>query len=287
MKSFGYYSSANSNRQSLISWSDYERLDVPLFVNCSGIISRRAGFTTYNPSGRRDYYLIYVVRGTLFIPIGEEEKEAPDGSVIIFPPHSKYKYTFRGSEDGLLYYWAHFTGGRVEKFLSDLNLHPLPLLVNIGYRERISEDFDRIFNAYVKDDAFRDAEIACTFGNILTSVAQNIAGADKKGKLSKSLTYIHLHYHEKIKVEQLAKIECLSVSSYIEVFRQAVGEPPMSYIVSLRLKNACTLLSTTNLPIGKVAETVGIPDVHFFSKIFKKAIGMSPSEYKKHSRTTI
>lgn len=80
-------------------------------------------------------------------------------------------------------------------------------------------------------------------------------------------------------VGDLARLEAISPSRYSELFRRLTGNPPIDYIISLR--HAVSLLETTNLPVGEVAATVGFPDVHFFSKLFKKHVKMTPSKYRR------
>lgn len=285
MDSFGYYSFADSKDKPLIASSDDARDDVALYVNCAGVISKRAGFTTYNPAGRRDYYLLYLLRGTLTVSLAEGEVEATEGSVIFFPPCTPYRYTFRGSEEGIFYLWVHFTGGDVPLLLDTLGLSPLPRIANIGHAEQITTDFDRMFSDYAKAGKFRDLALASTLSRILVDIAEHLFATEGDCRLSRSLTYIHLHYTEKLRVGDLARLEAVSPSRYSELFRRKTGKPPIDYIISLRIRHAASLLETTNLPVGEVAETVGFSDVHFFSKLFKKHTGVSPSDYRKNRKT--
>ena len=285
MDSFGYYSFVDVEKKPLIASSDDERDDTPLYVNCAGVISKHAGFTTYNPAGRRDYYLLYLLRGTLTVPHGGVEVEVKEGSVIFFPPRAPYQYTFRGSEEGIFYLWVHFTGSGVRELLDTLGLSPLPRIAHIGYSEQITADFNRMFSDYARAGKFRDLALAATLSRILVDTAEKLSAASGENHLSKSLTYIHLHYTETIRVGDLARLEAISPSRYSELFRRLTGKPPIDYIISLRLRHAVSLLETTNLPVGEVAATVGFSDVHFFSKIFKKHVKMTPSEYRRMRKT--
>jgi len=98
--------------------------------------------------------------------------------------------------------------------------------------------------------------------------------------LARSLSYIKSLYTEPIKIPELARMEGLSVSRYNTVFREVTGTSPTRYIIDLRLKQAATLLLSTDLPIGRIGSTVGYEDNHFFSKIFKCYMGVSPQAYR-------
>lgn len=280
MKSFGYYSSVDIDvEKGIINMCDYRRDDVALYVNCAGAICRRAGFTTRNMRGRNDYYLMYIIEGNLRIRDDGGMTNASGGTVVLFAPKYKYEYVFPGDE-GLLYYWVHFTGSEVERLLERLGLTGSPLICNVGHSEQLIDDFDRLFTSYVRADGFRDIENSYTLGNILTCVARLCSRRADGERLRRSLSYIHANYAGRITVEQLAQLENLSVSRFNALFREAVGKPPMKYIIDLRLQNACSLLSITDMPVGRIGEHVGFSDVHFFSKLFKKHIGMTPSEYR-------
>ena len=57
---------------------------------------------------------------------------------------------------------------------------------------------------------------------------------------------------------------------------------PAEYIKKCRLAHACKLLTTTNLPVNKIAIQCGIPDYNYFSKVFKSSYGICPTKYKEH-----
>ena len=68
---------------------------------------------------------------------------------------------------------------------------------------------------------------------------------------------------------------------FIQNFKQVTKYTPMQYIVSLRIHNAMNLLENTKYNINQVAEAVGYDNALYFSRLFHKHTGMSPSAYKK------
>ena len=70
-----------------------------------------------------------------------------------------------------------------------------------------------------------------------------------QSRWSRSLQYIHQHYHRPLEVARLAQIEGYSLSYYSEWFKAQTGESPKAYIQGLRLKQAKDLLHHTDLPI--------------------------------------
>ena len=98
--------------------------------------------------------------------------------------------------------------------------------------------------------------------------------------LLRSISYMHSKYNSDIRVPMLAQMENLSVSRYNAVFNSVMGISPQRYLINLRLQNACELLKNTDMNVNQIGVLVGYDDPHFFSKIFKRYIGISPNSYR-------
>ena len=98
---------------------------------------------------------------------------------------------------------------------------------------------------------------------------------------------MHSSYHEEITLELLAEKFDISVRSLNRRFKEATGKSPMQYLQQIRIENAQELLKTSNLSIAEVAFSVGYPDNSYFSAIFRKAISLSPKEYRNLVRKKV
>ena len=63
--------------------------------------------------------------------------------------------------------------------------------------------------------------------------------------------------------------------------------PPMQYILSIRIANAQNLLETTAYTVSEIAAIVGYDNPLYFSRLFKKQLGMSPTEYRKRQAAVL
>ena len=81
----------------------------------------------------------------------------------------------------------------------------------------------------------------------------------------------------------LAQAQGLSLGYLSSLFHKEVGVTISEYIRERRMKHAAHLLSTTRLQIQTVAQHCGIMDVQYFSKTFKKEMGMTPKEYRERA----
>jgi AraC-like DNA-binding protein len=100
-------------------------------------------------------------------------------------------------------------------------------------------------------------------------------------QLTGALQFIHQHLHEKITIEQLASILHLQVDYFSRLFLEVVGVRPMEYIQNKRLERAQLLLTTSGASLKEIAQRVGIPNIYYFSRLFRRRYTMPPGEYRK------
>ena len=87
-------------------------------------------------------------------------------------------------------------------------------------------------------------------------------------------------YSEPIQLQNLADRFYVHPDYLRRLFRQALGESPLAYLIGRRLKTAQELLSHVDWPVFKIGEAVGFPNPYYFCRLFKKHTGQTPSEYR-------
>jgi AraC-like DNA-binding protein/quercetin dioxygenase-like cupin family protein len=99
---------------------------------------------------------------------------------------------------------------------------------------------------------------------------------------------IHQHYDERLRLGQLAAIVHLEPTYFATIFKRVTGLAPHQYIAAYRLRQVRNLLTSTRDPIGAIAISSGYGDGFYLSRVFRRAEGMSPSEYRKsHDRPAL
>ncbi len=93
--------------------------------------------------------------------------------------------------------------------------------------------------------------------------------------------YIREHLDEKLSREQLASIVYLSPGYVTRLFKQETGVSLFDYIVTCRVERAGELLCQKDIPVGDIAQMVGYDNFSYFSELFKKRTGLSPSDYRR------
>ncbi len=91
---------------------------------------------------------------------------------------------------------------------------------------------------------------------------------------------IDLHLFSNLKLDQLAKLCNLSLSSFKREFKKEFSDSPTNYINNKRLEKAKELLTVTDLAISEIAYKVGFQDSLYFTRLFKNKIGIPPTTYR-------
>lgn len=112
-----------------------------------------------------------------------------------------------------------------------------------------------------------------TMKNVMPVYGRNLAEQLK--------IYLNVHYPEDINLGSLCKIYRCSKTTIINTFNKAYGKTVYRYLTEVRLKNAAEMLKNSSDTIGEIACKCGFADQCYFSKVFKKEIGISPSDYRK------
>lgn len=240
-------------------------------------------YDTYNCQGRDDYFFIYVTDGIFNTEIDGKSYSLGKGSVVIYPP--KYQYHYWG-EPPSKYLSIHFTGSHAKKLLDDLGFLTMPYIYEGEFSQKVASLIEKMLEQDMIKAPFLQYSLACLLEQILLTIAIEKIRYEGYRSFKKSIKYINEFYMQKIQIPSLAKMEGLSNSRYITLFTKEMGKTPSDYITSLRISKACDYLTSSEMQIGEIGVAVGYKDQYFFSKIFKKNMGVSPSEYRKKSHQT-
>ena len=106
--------------------------------------------------------------------------------------------------------------------------------------------------------------------------------AEEKNRLVESAKeYVEEHYYENIMLSDAAQKVGISSGYLSTLFQKQLGKGFVDYLNEIRIEHACTYLQQNYLKTYEIAYKVGFKDEKYFSKVFKKIKGQSPSEYRK------
>ena len=104
--------------------------------------------------------------------------------------------------------------------------------------------------------------------------------------IRKAVRYIDVHYADPdLSLQSLASALNLNKCYLASAFRKETGSTVTAYINEARIRRACLRLNSSAQTIGEIAAAVGIPNVNYFTRLFKKQKNVTPSEYRKMIRS--
>lgn len=272
---------------------DLPDLTRPLRVRSAGFyrLETHPVLRTFRPAGRTDYQLLYVTAGRAFFQLEDkaEDTEVSAGSMILFRPGQRQSYVYYGPDRPEVF-WVHFTGNQVEQLLSESDFGEKQVFFP-GICPVCRQLFQQMILELQRCRPRFEELVLNLFRQLLLYASrrmteQQLGGnADGPG-LEAAVRYFTEHYAENIVIADYAEAHNVSVSGFIHRFRQYTRMTPMQYILSLRLANAQSLLDTTDYTVTQIAALVGYENPLYFSRLFKKHLGMSPQTYRNRRRST-
>ncbi|MDS0527032.1 AraC family transcriptional regulator [Clostridium sp. SHJSY1] len=164
-----------------------------------------------------------------------------------------------------------------------------------GFKSRLGlkpKDFDRInvlidfmVSEYANKADGWQTLLGANFMILVTILSRLYSFDDRPEKsniinIAKSISYIENHYTEDISIDVLAETSHYSSRHFSRIFSETYNTTPLNYILSLRINKACRLLKERGLTISDVAFQCGFSDNNYFSRIFKKRVGLTPKQFR-------
>jgi transcriptional regulator GlxA family with amidase domain len=117
-----------------------------------------------------------------------------------------------------------------------------------------------------------------------TSIVRKNASAGVSEKIQESARWLEANGDRPVAIDEAAQIAAMSERNFLRRFKLEMGVTPSDYLLFVRLDMSCRLLGETNLPVDKIARRCGIGSGGRLSKLFRKHLGTTPTEYRANKR---
>ncbi|EOS77641.1 hypothetical protein C819_00751 [Lachnospiraceae bacterium 10-1] len=177
----------------------------------------------------------------------------------------------------------HFSSSSLFKLLEEI------LELFLQTKERLSAG--RLNEDYIRKQYIYGMQSAVSLLDLQKAVIRPVSEAmdqladfveqQNKKPVRMAFVYVEENYAKQIHLEDVASYVNLNPVYFSNVFKRETGENFTDYLTNYRMKIARELLCATNDSMNEIAEKTGYQDARYFSKLFKKSVGIKPSEYRK------
>jgi AraC-like DNA-binding protein len=238
-------------------------------------------------NGAPEDHLMMCIGGHGYVVVDGKKSHLQAGQLIIIPRHCPHTY-WAAEDEPWSTFWMHFLGEDADYYVERIPHVAEPVAIDETTRqeaERLFRDcLDTLENGYALPTLIYAAQSAQHILSLLLfrnpALPMEQRAESRRLKCDAVIEYMHSCIAEPVTLEQLAREADLSVSHFSEMFREQTHHSPMSFYTHLRIRAACRLLDLTRKPVKVVAMETGYGDPYYFSRVFKKVMGISPEKYR-------
>jgi AraC family L-rhamnose operon transcriptional activator RhaR/AraC family L-rhamnose operon regulatory protein RhaS len=170
---------------------------------------------------------------------------------------------------------------RRHQFNGRLRLRPQELSVVMAYVEKLEEEL------LGRSGGFKFMATAA-FMEIVGYLSRCYGRAknpDSRAllRIGEAISHLESNYQEPIDTGRLAQIAQMSRRNFMRSFQAAMGNSPIAHLIQLRVNRATGLLRRTDHSVTEIAFQVGFSDGNYFTRQFRKLLGVTPSEYRRQN----
>lgn len=223
----------------------------------------------------------FVLEGECFLNVDSQSHIVRPGQLAYLPKGKMRAYT-HVSERFSMYEMAFEAKVNGENLMSTLGLDEYNFVVDVPNTKEMTTLFENSSRKELNKNPIYDVGWCANIINIIKIYAEERSRqTDKDGLLFKPvLEYIHQNIDKNITIENLSSAAYIQPTYFIKKFKNSFGLPPIAYLNRERVFKAMGLLAKTELSISQISTSVGISDVSYFARMFKKHCKVTPSEYR-------
>lgn len=258
-----------------------------LLVAGAGYFPKAGGHLRRRPHGTDQAILVYCVKGRGWGELNGQRLPVRAGELLVVPPHVPHAYGASADQPWTIH-WVHAVGANLRAYLHALKVTAHDPVVWLGEDLQLTLLFNELVTSLARDYSFRSLLHASqALAHLLALLIRHRherlrSNADVAQRVAQSIVYMSERLQQPLRIPELAALANLSPAHFTVRFKQQTGSAPRDYLHLLRIHRACQLLHGTGLTVKEIAAQVGYQDPFHFSRQFKAAQGVSPTEYRAY-----
>lgn len=248
----------------------------PFFIYCAGITYPNKNYRCNRP-GSDVTVIDYIISGEGIAILNNKHYRLKPGDTCIGMIEDD-QYYYSSADNPWKKIWVCFKGP-VAPALADAYSLRKQTVFHCN-----TEPFLRKIHEIAADTTLTANEINNKCAQVFLELVQFMSSHRDRENISPEAeiikNHIDMHIYEPLKIEDLAQLIYKSNAQTIRIFKNAYGATPYEYYTHNKIKKAKHLLKTSGMSIKEISFSLGFTDVHYFSKLFKKKVGKTPSEFR-------
>lgn len=285
---------------SIVEMEENDPLVSSLFITDIGYYPMAEHHHRIRTEGINQYVLIYCRDGNGWYSLRGKTYQVASNQYFILPAGIPHEYGATEGERWTIY-WVHFRGEHADIYAEGADKPQdvrVALNSNINNRNNI---FEEILSTLHDGEGIEDLRYASSLLHYYLASLRylrqyrntaryntnnsNLSFSNNKNKevVDAAIHFMKENIERRITLQDILDYVGYSSTHFSTLFKRQVGDSPLAYFNRLKIEQACHMLQTTNLHINQICYKVGIEDSLYFSRLFSKMMGMSPSDYRERS----
>lgn len=238
-----------------------------------------------------DCLLLYCIEGKGHLAIlgkAAQEFTVNSGDLVLIPKGTQHRYYSHPKQPWTMY-WVHFNGASAGAYIDQIISGQAKYVVSLGHHGKLIADFESLLSVQKTGYQFSRFIYA---SNLLAQMLSFISVMAPSGNASKTYgleldkiqELMEKNIAKALDLDALADMANLSKFHFSKKYKQMTGYSPIQHFIHIKMERACYLLDISDQSISQISETLGYEDPQYFSRLFKKVVGLSPRDYRKLGR---
>jgi AraC-like DNA-binding protein len=257
-----------------------------LHVTDIGCFPRARYHYRERPEGSGTHIFIFCADGEGWVSLGDgRATRIVRRQLAVIPAGVPHRYG-ASAHDPWTIYWFHLQGEHAAELIRLYGLDRGPLDLPLATFARLVETFDECYGL-LEDKPYAlqvHVHVAQSVRRLLSGIGLAAGNSGRSGPgarhLERALAYLTERLDRPVSLAELARHTGVSRQHLIHLFKRETGVPPIEYFLRLKMQKAGQLLHLTDLSVKEIAAAVGIGDPYYFSRLFRKRMGCSPTAYR-------
>ena len=236
-----------------------------------------------------DYYCVCCFSTPFLYEAGGKIEKGNEGDILVMEPGKiVYHGPRHNSTEGFVNDWMYIYGFEFEELLSR---YPIPLntAFSVGRPTFLRKYIEKIKKEQTLRAVGFEEKCDCILSEMVIDLCRTYR---KNATIQSPYDRVEASREEMMQapekqwtLEEMAKISGYSQSRFSAIYKEKYGLSPKQDIINMRVEKAAQMLKYSNRSVGEIAEVCGFGTIYYFSKYFKQAKGVTPTEYALNCRS--